>query len=488
MVVNNLKKIKLPEVKNVADKKEPVIKETPVTSEKTVKAKASKKTPSIASKSKVSPKNKKAIEKSYQEKIQQAIKELPIEASEPIKTPVVPKMETAAKAKTAEAVSKPMAKPAVKPTSKETSGEPQINLDIESIRSAVLAELKSSSPTPSVKKEKNRVLPILPVIKEKNLEQVEKIIDTPSKIHIHIGGKRIFSVHHPKILIKPLTSLAVGLVLLLLVSLAGVYVGGWDNAVLKKAYGALPLPAVYIDGQLVSLGAFYEDTDAFLAYQKRSGVLTTAQIAKEQVLKSLVEKNVIAGLAKNKGLSVNQDEIKQELNFIIASSGSSQELGKLVNDLYGWNLEQYQEKIISPLLLAQKVMNDFNLTGGNAEIKKSLQAKRQQVVEQAADFTVLAAEINEDDSKFAYGDLGWFKLGDILPEFEIQFLNLEPGELSQVFESSAGYHAVKLLEKSSAEDGEVSYHLAQLFLKKARFEDYLNEQIKKAKVVTLIKI
>lgn len=495
MVVNNFKKIKVPEATQTASTDEATGSAMPVKVKKTVQAKpakTAKKTAAAPVKAKLSPKNKKAIEQSYQEKIQAAIKELPVEPIVETKDdqPVKPvKQPTPVKAKAATIAS-------------EVTSEPKVVLDTESIRNAVLAELKTPISTLLPKKEKKAVLPIssaLPLerpklaqtdlpVKASAAAAVEKIIDSPSKIHIHLGGKRIFSIHHPRILVKPLTSLVVGLILIILVSLAGVYVGGWDNPVLKKVYGALPLPAAYVDGQMIGLGDFYEDTDAFMAYQKRLGVLADSREAKRQVIKSLVEKSVIASLAKAKGLTVEPAEVDQELNFIIASSGSSAELEKMVNDLYGWNQEQYQEKIIRPLLLAQKVMNDFNLTGGNAEIKNNLQAKRQQVIDGTVEFSALAAEINEDDSKLVNGDLGWFKLGDISPEFEIQFLNLAEGEISPVFESSAGYHAVKLLEKSAASNGEVSYHLAGLFLTKARFEDYLNEQIKKARVVTLIRI
>ncbi|MDP2587098.1 MAG: peptidylprolyl isomerase [Candidatus Komeilibacteria bacterium] len=494
MVVNNFKKIKVPEATQATSSTE-ASPATPVKIKKTVKAKpakTAKKTVAAPIKAKLSPKNKKAIEKSYQEKIQAAIKELPVESVAEAKNdqPVKPvKQPAPVKAKAAPIVS-------------EVTSEPKAVLDTESIRNAVLAELKTSVSTSPVKKEKKTILPVLsslpqdrrqPVratlpVKQIAAEPVEKVIESPSKIHIHIGGKRIFSVHHPKILIKPLTSLVVGLILIILVSLAGVYLGSWDNPAIQKVYGALPLPAVYVDGRIISLGDFYEDTTALLAYQKRLGLLSSRQEAKQQIIKSLVEKSVIASLAKAKGLTVEPAEVDQELNFIIASSGSSAELEKMVGDLYGWNLSQYKEKIIRPLLFAQKVMNDFNLTGGNAEIKKNLQAKRQQVIDGTVEFSALAAEINEDDSKFSNGDLGWFKLGDILPEFEIQFLNLEAGELSQVFESSAGYHVVKLVEKTGEAGSDASYHLSQLFLTKVRFEDYLNEQIKKARVLTLIKI
>ena len=56
-------------------------------------------------------------------------------------------------------------------------------------------------------------------------------------------------------------------------------------------------------------------------------------------------------------------------------------------------------------------------------------------------------------------------------------------------ETRYGLHIIKLKDKITDEDGTINFNAAHIF--KARtenFADYLDEQIKKAKVISLIKI
>lgn len=45
------------------------------------------------------------------------------------------------------------------------------------------------------------------------------------------------------------------------------------------------------------------------------------------------------------------------------------------------------------------------------------------------------------------GDLGWFPRGQMVPEFEDVVFNMEPGDISDVFQTPFGFHIVKLFEK-----------------------------------------
>lgn len=63
-------------------------------------------------------------------------------------------------------------------------------------------------------------------------------------------------------------------------------------------------------------------------------------------------------------------------------------------------------------------------------------------------FEDLATKLSDDPgSARAGGDLGWAKRGTFVPEFEAVGYNLEPGQVSQVFESPFGFHIMQLLER-----------------------------------------
>jgi peptidyl-prolyl cis-trans isomerase D len=68
-----------------------------------------------------------------------------------------------------------------------------------------------------------------------------------------------------------------------------------------------------------------------------------------------------------------------------------------------------------------------------------------------ADFAALAKEHSEDDTNNTKGgDLDFFGKGQMVPEFDQVAFALQPGQVSDAFKTSFGYHVVKLTEKRPA--------------------------------------
>ena len=61
-------------------------------------------------------------------------------------------------------------------------------------------------------------------------------------------------------------------------------------------------------------------------------------------------------------------------------------------------------------------------------------------------FADVAAELSTDPTRTRGGDVGFFKKGQLIPEFELVAMKLEPGELSDVVKTSLGYHVILLTE------------------------------------------
>lgn len=59
-----------------------------------------------------------------------------------------------------------------------------------------------------------------------------------------------------------------------------------------------------------------------------------------------------------------------------------------------------------------------------------------------ADFQALALEYTDKEDKLV--DLGWFKRGDFMEEFDLIIFSLDEGEVSPVFASHWGFHLAKL--------------------------------------------
>ncbi len=68
-----------------------------------------------------------------------------------------------------------------------------------------------------------------------------------------------------------------------------------------------------------------------------------------------------------------------------------------------------------------------------------------------ADFSALAKQYSQDDSNNTKGgDLDFFGKGQMVPEFDTVAFAMQPGQVSDAFKTSFGYHIVKLAERRAA--------------------------------------
>jgi peptidyl-prolyl cis-trans isomerase C len=81
------------------------------------------------------------------------------------------------------------------------------------------------------------------------------------------------------------------------------------------------------------------------------------------------------------------------------------------------------------------------------EQKKTISDKAQKILQEVRttgkDFASYAKKYSQDPNAAAGGDVGWFRKGDIRPDFERVAFGLKPDEISEVFESDLGFHIVK---------------------------------------------
>ncbi len=75
-----------------------------------------------------------------------------------------------------------------------------------------------------------------------------------------------------------------------------------------------------------------------------------------------------------------------------------------------------------------------------------------QLALEGEDFAELAKQYSQDlGSKEDGGDLGWFRRGEMVPEFEEAAFELPTNAISEPVESAFGFHVIKLLRRRSAE-------------------------------------
>ena len=72
-------------------------------------------------------------------------------------------------------------------------------------------------------------------------------------------------------------------------------------------------------------------------------------------------------------------------------------------------------------------------------------------VKKNADFTALARKYSDDPNvQVDGGDLGLFKKGEMLAEIDDKVVAMQPGEVSELISTPAGFHIIKLEEKKTS--------------------------------------
>ena len=129
----------------------------------------------------------------------------------------------------------------------------------------------------------------------------------------------------------------------------------------------------------------------------------------------------------------------------------------------------------------------IGLAGAKSRVEVYNQMRELRVQAQnGADFNALGTEHNTN--KELSPDLGWFKRGEFMEEFEAIAFSMKVGEVSPVFTTHMGFHICKLLEQKGAEPkpfDEVKKIVSQRIIEEYRdkkFNIYVDELKAKAKI------
>ena len=117
----------------------------------------------------------------------------------------------------------------------------------------------------------------------------------------------------------------------------------------------------------------------------------------------------------------------------------------------------------------------------------------QQRVKNGEDFATLAKDVSEGPSGSRGGDLGYFRRGQMMKPFEEAAFALKPDKVSDIVETSFGYHLIKLSDKKP--EGAIAYEeikdKIQTYLKQKKVREqvdlYVAELRGKAKVEQFLK-
>ena len=164
-------------------------------------------------------------------------------------------------------------------------------------------------------------------------------------------------------------------------------------------------------------------------------------------------------------VKINKDILKTNLKVDESELESYISKNKDALKNYYENNEAYRQEHIKASHILLSINEDRNEAQALKVSKEVLQRA------QTEDFEELAKEFSDDPgSKDKGGDLGYFKKGAMVKEFEDAAFNMKVGELSEPIKTQFGYHIIKLIDKKSKEPfSKVKYQISR--------DKYLEEQV-----------
>ena len=300
--------------------------------------------------------------------------------------------------------------------------------------------------------------------------------------------------------IRPAVKMAVVFTLMLVSVLA------W--AAEKSATGD---KAAVVNGVVISKETYDHELDFFVKRAAAQGqALPNEQMSriKNQVLESLIDRELLFQESKKKGIVVNTQAVSDEFQKIQQRYPRKEEFDKLLSEMglsesdvqkqigRGMAIQQLIDKEVTekikisdeetksfydknPELFQQpeqvkarhiliKVQADAP-DDQKAEARKKIEAV-QEKVKKGEDFATLAKTYSEGPSGPRGGDLGYFRRGQMVKPFEDAAFSLKPNETSEIVETRFGYHLIKVEDKKPAK--KMTY---------AEVKDRLNDHLKQQK-------
>jgi peptidyl-prolyl cis-trans isomerase SurA len=227
---------------------------------------------------------------------------------------------------------------------------------------------------------------------------------------------------------------------------------------------------------------------AYLDIQSREQF---GSVSRCDVLRNLVQNKLMLAKAEIDSITVTEAEVSRELDrrmqYMVAQLGGEEEIERYYNkpisqfksELRGRMREQLivgrmEDHITAKVSVTPaEVRRFFNsipadslpyfsteVTVGHIvklpvvskeqkdKVRQQLSEMRQRILKGEVSFQELAKEYSEDPGSAANGgELGFWKRGELAPQFEATALRLKPGEISNPVETEFGFHMIQLIER-----------------------------------------
>lgn len=232
------------------------------------------------------------------------------------------------------------------------------------------------------------------------------------------------------------------------------------------------------------------------------------QVSKSAVLESMIENTIVLQEASKEGITATDTEVEKAL---VGKEEQVKELlanGTITRDFLTKAVREYvivnkflEQKLFASIIVPEEEAKAFFEENKQAteEVRAShilVKTKEEadeivSLLANGAGFEDLAKEKSQDPGSAAQGgDLGFFGVGVMVPEFETVAFSMQPGDAPQIAESQFGFHIIKVTERKIGVFEDYKEQINDLLLQQKKdkaYSDFLIEQKAKKKIEILLK-
>lgn len=279
------------------------------------------------------------------------------------------------------------------------------------------------------------------------------------------------------------------IVLALAIFTAWLYTGPLNES--KAAiFKQLPLPASIVETKFVPAREIfnrYVIAEELLGKQEADARRTELY---QKIHEQLIADAQADIKAKALGISISEADVNDQYNRLVEqlAGGNLEEFETAIRENYKLEPENFRNEVIRPELMQSKMQAWYN---DQRELNTETFKKTEEILNKLKNnelFGELAKTYSDDEgTKNLEGDAGTLAITDMLPEFQEKLKDAKVGDIVQV-SSRYGQHIIKIVERDdSGGEGQLKMRLQQIYVKQDGFAAWYGEQIKRIKVLNLLK-
>ncbi len=261
----------------------------------------------------------------------------------------------------------------------------------------------------------------------------------------------------------------------------------------------LHLPAIIVDGKWITISEIEENTASIKRFYEnqdfsRFGIRIDfetengkkrLQLQQRKMINKLIEDIAIKQIANEWNIRVSDDAVATAMERPMTEMGTEESVKSQLENLYGWSLKDFGDKVVRGQLLREKVSAKFK-EKNKISREKLIQIKKAKAeLDDGRDFNDVAQRYSEGLTANSGGMMGWFGKKQLQDEIGKQIFTMKKGEYTDVIETQLGVHIVHVNDISEV-DGKKLINISQIIIKKKTLAEFLNEQISKMNVKILL--